>query len=66
MTKKLTKKQDYSNNNVLSNLSIIKGFLKLHLNAKVIARSDMETLKIEHDICIDDELSSRFSDIVYN
>jgi len=65
MANKLIKKHDALAKKFLTDINSARTFLTLHLGAQIIAKCDMSTLTIESGSYIDDELRSRFSDILY-
>ncbi|MBY0379767.1 MAG: Rpn family recombination-promoting nuclease/putative transposase [Burkholderiales bacterium] len=65
MTKKLIKKHDELSKSFLTDIESAKSFLKLHLDPKVVKKCDLNTLYIEPNSYIDNELREKYSDIVY-
>ena len=65
MTKKLIMKHDELSKKFLTDLTSAKLFLTVHLDSKILAKCNLETLSIESGSYIDVDLRKRFSDIVY-
>lgn len=65
MANKLIKKHDELSKNFLTDIASARSFLELYLDPQVIKRCDLDTLSIEPNSYIDNELREKFSDIVY-
>ncbi len=63
MANKLTKKHDELSKKFLTDVSMAREFLQLHLDKKIIAKCDLSTLHIDSGSYIDDDLQAFFSDI---
>jgi predicted transposase/invertase (TIGR01784 family) len=65
MTNKLIKKHEEISKKFLTDIHNAKLFLKFHLDPKILAKCDVNSLAIEPNSYLDNDLRKRFSDIVY-
>lgn len=61
----LTKKHDPLTRKFLSDISVAKEFLSIHLAPKLLAKFNSETLQIESGSYIEPDLAVHYSDVVY-
>ena len=65
MTQKLIKKHDELSKAFLTDIESAKSFLKIYLNPKVIRKCNINSLSIEPNSYLDNELREKYSDVVY-
>ena len=61
----LTKKHDPLSRKFLSDISVAKEFLTVHLAPELLAKCDLDTLQIESGSYIEPDLAVHYSDVVY-
>ena len=61
----ITKKHDPLARKFLSDISVAKEFLSIHLAPELLAKCDLDTLQIESGSYIESDLAVHYSDIVY-
>ena len=61
----LTKKHDPLARKFLSDISVAKEFLSIHLAPELFSKCDLETLQIESGSYIEPDLAVHYSDVVY-